>query len=312
MSEATAETLDGGNPAAGAENDGGNPAEGGTENLEGGAPPEGGNPAESGESSGWGDDWRQQYAGDDEKMQKRMERYNSPKAALDALVSAQNKIASGDLKSTLNPDSTDEERAQWRADNGIPEEPSGYEIQLSDGMVVGEADQPLVDSFLERAHTTNMHPSQVNDALSWYFDAQEAAYVEQEERDTQSKQASEDALRAEWGNDYRVNVQLANNLLDSAPEGMKEQLLGARLPSGEMFGNNPDALRWLSQMQREINPVATVVPGSGANAMQAIESEVATLKGMMGDRESEYWKGPKAKANQARYLELISAQQKHG
>lgn len=260
----------------------------------------------------WGDDWRQNYAGEDEKVQKRLERYSSPKAALDALIAAQNKIASGDLKSTLSAEATDDERASWRADNGIPEDAKGYEVSLSDGMVIGESDQPLVDSFLEQAHNTNMHPTQVNDALSWYFEAQEKAYAQQDEADAAAKQTSEDALRAEWGNDYRINVQLANNLLDSAPEGMKEQLLGARLPSGEMFGNNPDALRWLSQMQREINPVATVVPGSGANAMQAVESEIAELKGMMGDRTSEYWKGPKAAQNQARYLELIEAQQKHG
>ena len=92
---------------------------------------------------------------------------------------------------------------------------------------------------------------------------------------------------------------------------MKEQLLGARLPTGEMLGNNPDALRWLSGLQREINPVATVVPGTGANAMQAIETEISELKGLMGDRKSEYWKGPTAQKNQARYLELITAQQKH-
>ena len=268
-------------------------------------------PGETPPTDSWGDDWRQTYAGDDDKMQKRLERYGSPKAALDALVSAQNKIASGDLKSTLPADANDEEKAAWRTDNGIPEDAKGYEVELPNGLVIGEADQPLVDGFLESAHKTNMHPSQVNDSLAWYFEAQEAAYQQRDDADEASKQTTEDSLRAEWGNDYRRNVQLANNLLDGAPEGMKEQLLGARLPTGEMLGNNPDALRWLSGLQREINPVATVVPGTGANAMQAIETEIAELKGLMGDRTSIYWKGPQAKQNQARYLELITAQQKH-
>jgi len=302
MSEAAAETLE--NSGA-EENQNQNENQNENENLGGE------NENQNQEQSGWGDDWRQTYAGDDDKMQKRLERYGSPKAALDALVSAQNKIASGDLKSTLQPDATDEEKATWRTDNGIPEDAKGYEVELTNGMVIGDADQPLVNGFLESAHASNMHPSQVNDALSWYFDAQEQAYQQQDEADNTSKQNTEDALRAEWGNDYRINVQLGNNLLDSAPEGLKEQLLGARLLSGEMFGNNPDALRWLSELSREINPVATVVPGTGANAMQAIESEIATLKGLMGDRTSEYWKGPKATSNQARYLELITAQQKH-
>lgn len=306
---------DGGNPNpdAGTLDDNGNPIIGDpaapAPKLDADGNPIVGDPAPT---DNWGDDWRQSYAGDDDKMQKRLERYASPKAALDALVSAQNKIASGDLKSTLPTDASDEEKATWRTENGIPETAKDYNIELPNGLVIGEADQPVVDGFLENAHKTNMHPSQVNDSLAWYFEAQENALAQQDEADDVSKQATEDELRLEWGGDYRRNVQLANNLLDGAPKGMKEQILGARLPTGEMMGNNPDALRWLSQMSREINPVATVVPGSGANAMQAIETEVAELKGLMGDRTSEYWKGPKAKANQARYLELITAQQKHG
>jgi len=65
----------------------------------------------------WGDDWRQNYAGEDDKMVKRLERYSSPKAALDALVAAQNKISSGELKTALQSDDYYEEITQWLADN---------------------------------------------------------------------------------------------------------------------------------------------------------------------------------------------------
>lgn len=262
-------------------------------------------------ADGWGDDWRQQYAGDDEKMQKRLERYASPKAALDALVAAQNKIASGELKSVLPPDASDEERAEWRADNGVPESPDGYELNLGEGVVIGEADKPLVDSFLEAAHESNLHPSQVNEVMGWYFDAQEQQALERETQDEQMRQTFEEELRAEMGQDFRRNVQLATNII---PDELKEKFIFARLAdeNSTPLGSDPDVIRWLTGLAREINPIATVVPGSGANAMQAIESEIATLKGMMGDRESEYWKGPKSQEHQARYRELIAAQQKHG
>jgi hypothetical protein len=260
----------------------------------------------------WGDDWRTNYAGDDEKLQKRLERYASPKAALDALVAAQNKISSGELKSALPADASDEEKANWRTENGIPESASDYEVSLPDGFVVGEADQPIVDSFLEAAHGSNLHPSQVNDALAWYFNHQETQAAELEAQDSQARQAGEDALHAEWGTDYRKNLQMANNLLESAPEGLKDQIMGARLADGTPLGNNPEALNWLVDMSRQINPMATVVPGSGTNAVQAVESELADIKSLMGDRTSEYWKGPKAETMQARYRELTSALQKAG
>lgn len=259
----------------------------------------------------WGDDWRKNYAGDDEKMAKRLERYASPKAALDALVAAQNKISSGELKSALNPEATDEEKATWRSENGIPDAASDYEISLSSGYVVGEEDQPMVDSFLEDAHSLNLHPSQVNGALEWYFKQQEAQAIEQETVDAGLRQTGEDTLHAEWGTDYRRNLQIATNLLDAAPEGLKDQIMGARLADGSPLGNNPEALNWLVDMSRQINPIATVVPGSGTNAVQAVESELSNIKSLMGDHSSEYWKGPKAETMQARYRELTTALQKH-
>jgi len=260
----------------------------------------------------WGDDWRQNYAGEDDKMVKRLERYSSPKAALDALVAAQNKISSGELKSTLQADASEEEITQWRTDNGIPEKVEDYEVNLPNGIVVGEEDKPMVDSFLESALASNLHPDQVNSALGWYYDYQEQVMQQQQDSDAESKQTGEDALRVEWGQDYRRNIQIANNLLDNAPDGLKDQIMGARLADGTPLGSNPDALNWLVDMSREINPVATVVPGSGTNAVQAIETELASLKGMMGDRTSEYWKGSNAEKNQARYRELVGVMEKHG
>lgn len=258
----------------------------------------------------WPEDWREKYAGEDEKKLKQLARYASPQAALDALFAAQAKIRSGDLKSTLKPDATPEELAAWRTENGIPESPDKYELKLADGLVVGETDKPIVDEFLKEAHEANMHPEQVNKALSWYLDKQAQAQEAQQEFDASTKDECDNALREEYGTEYRRNLQIANDLLSGAPEGVKDRLLGGRMADGTPIGNDPAVIRWLVGMAREINPVATVVPGSGANAMQAVESELATLREKMGDHNSDYWKGPSAQRNQARYRELISATNK--
>lgn len=268
------------------------------------APP----PAEPATEGDWPADWRQKYAGDDPKILKRLERYGSPKAALDALFAAQAKVSEKGTR--LREGATPDEVAQWRTENGIPDAPDKYELNLPNGLVIGEADREGVTDFLKQAHEANMLPSQVNQAVAWYLDKQEQAVAAQAARDEETRMVAEDELRAEYGPEYRRNVVIANQLLDSAPEGVKDRLLAARGPDGVALGNDPSLIRWLVGLSRELNPIATVVPGSGTNAVQAVENELADLRKMMGDHKSEYWKGPKAANLQARYRELTTAMQK--
>lgn len=258
-------------------------------------------------------DWatlRADYAKGDEKVLKRLERYSSQEAVLDALIAAQNKIASGTLKQALPKDATPEQLADWRTENGIPESPEKYEVELEGGRTLGEADKPIVDDFLKQAHAQNMTPEQVSKTVSWYMAEQERQVEARHQMDAEHRAKAEETLRQEWGSEFKLNNNMINGLLDMAPEGVKDQLLGARLADGTPLGNDPATLRFLANLAREVNPVATVVPGSGGNAMQAIESEMGDLEKMMGDRKSEYWKGPKSATLQARYRDLVSVKQK--
>ena len=258
---------------------------------------------------GWPADWRQKYS-QDPVIQKRLERYGSPKAAIDALFAAQTRISKGDLLPTLKENATEEDVANYRAAHGIPDAPTGYDLTLPNGLVIGEADKPFVDEFLAKAHEQNMHPKQVQEALGWYMDKQQTAYAEQHARDAEKKIACIDQLREEFGPNYKNEVKIAMGVLDAAPPEVKDRFLNGRLSDGTMIGDDPSVIRWLNSISRELNPVATVVPGSGTNAVQAVEAELAGLRKMMGDTKSEYWKGPTAAKNQARYRELTTALQK--
>ena len=257
-------------------------------------------------ASDWPDDWRNKYS-DDPKVLKRLERYASPVAALDALFAAQAKISSGDLKSVLKPDASPEEVASWREDNGIPASPADYELSLPSGRIIGEADKPIVDEFLASAHEANMHPNQVNKALDWYMTKQETVQQEQMARDEETRMSAMEQLREEFGPDLKRNVMLAK---ESVPEDIRDEFMGGRLADGTLIGDNPVVIRWLANVARELNPIATVAPGSGTNAVQAVDNEIASLKAMMGDRQGEYWKGPKASQLQARYRDLVSAKER--
>ena len=258
-------------------------------------------------------DWaalRTEIAGDDDKLLKRLSRYSSVKDVTDALIAAQNKIASGTLKSALPADPTPEQLAEWRADNGIPESPDKYDTALPDGMTIGEFDKPIVDNFVKQAHELNLTPDQVKSTLAWYFKDQEQQVAELRQADAAFTTESTEKLREEWGSEYKLNMNLVDGLLSQLPENGKDLLMGARLADGTPLGSNPKVLRFFANLAREVNPVATVVPGSGTNAAQAIESEMANIQKLMGDRTSEYWNGPTANKMQARYRELVTVQEK--
>jgi hypothetical protein len=257
----------------------------------------------------WSDTVARISKGDD-KIAKRLGRYDSVDSLAEALIQAQNKIASGALKSALPENATEEQLAAWRAENGVPAAPEDYEIALEGDYVIGEADQPIVEEFVKEAHGLNLGNKEVNKVLSWYFAKEEAMVEARNAEDARQRDETTELLRETWGEDYKANKNAIVGLLDAAPPGVKDLMLGARLSDGTPLASHPDTLRWMAQMAREINPAATVVPGSTTNSAQAIETELEQLTKKMGDLESDYWKGPSAEKNQARYRDLLTAQEK--
>lgn len=260
----------------------------------------------------WPDDWRTKLSAGDEKALKQLERYASPADIWKKARALEQRMSSGELKAQAAfPDKgTPEEQAAWRKDYGIPDKPEGYDLTLPDGLMVGENDKPIINEFLKLAHGAHMRPEHVKSTLSWYYQERERQMEAQSESDNTFRKTSEDELRGEWGNEYRANVNLVQGLLDTAPTGLKDLLNGARLSDGTALANHPNVLRFLVDLARQINPVTTVVPGAGANVAGAIEDEIAGLEKQMGNRSSEYWKGPKSEQMQARYRQLVEARDK--
>lgn len=275
---------------------------------------EGGDPTPSADTpesdpAAWPEDWVARAAKGDEKRAKRLSRYASPEAAMDALIAAQDKISSAQLKT---PRPTDPAALKvWREDNGLPADASGYDLTLDDGVVVGDADKPLVEKFLATAHESDMSPAQVKKAVGWFLQEQEnaqaEAYQARVNADAEAKVKTTAALREEYGEATTRNLLMVRNLLDGAGEGVRDNFLSARLPDGTPIGSDPATVRWLVGLSRELNPAGTMLPGLGDGAMQSMANEMAQLRGMMGDRASAYWRGPDAERNQARYRELITA-----
>jgi len=272
-------------------------------------PASGGKPA-SGSSVTWPEKWRESYAKDDKTKLNMLSRYASPEAALDGLIAAQQRIRSGELRAPFPDKGTDEEKATWRKENGLPEAPDKYDLKFDNGFVIGEDDKPIVDAFLKEAHEANMTPSQVKGAVAWFFAQRQVEMEQLQEADRASTREAEDALRAEWGQEYRPNMNLIQGLLDMAPEEVRDNFRGARLADGTPLGASAGVIRWLAGLAREMNPAGTLTSATGAGQITSIETEIADIESKMRDKNSDYWKGPKADGMQSRFRDLIDAREK--
>jgi hypothetical protein len=87
---------------------------------------------------------------------------------------------------------------------------------------------------------------------------------------------------------------------------VNDGLLSARGPDGVPTLNNPDVMRWLVSMARELNPAATVVPGSG-NATASVADEIANIEKTMRENRRAYMADEKM---QARYRQLLDARER--
>lgn len=260
----------------------------------------------------WREDWRNQIAGTDEAIAKRLSRYSSPKDVANALLSVQNRISSGELRSALPKNATDDQVKAWRAENGIPEAPDKYELKLADGLVVGADDKPLIDNLLKSMHKVNAPAGIASEVVNFYYATKEAEEAARHQKDADAARSASDALHAEWGAEFRPNMNMIDGLLDTAPAGVKDLIKFGRLSDGTPIMANPDAIRWLNNMAREINPVTTVVPNAGANVSGAIDDEIKKIESNMGAPKGSkeykaYWNDEKA---QARYRDLLTARER--
>ena|SRR3990167_5614357 len=250
-------------------------------------------------------DWRVELAGEDTKALKQLERFADQKAMYTAYRALQQKLSGGEYTSKLPTDAKPEDIAKWRKENNVPDEPTGYE--LPEGLVVGDTDKPLIDGMLASMHARNLPKDAVKGIVADWYKQQEALAAARAEKDVDNDTAAKEALIAEWGPDYRRNANAIKSLLETAPEGIKDKIMGARSADGTALVHDATFMRYLAQISREINPVASVVP-AGADQATAIADELAALQKEMGNRSSDYWKGPLSEKKQARFRELVEAQ----
>lgn len=170
----------------------------------------------------------------------------------------------------------------------------------------GEADQPILTSFLNAVSRAGWSQQDVNRALSWYLaqNWEPAAPVDSatmrqlEALDRQDRDSTRGVMRERWGSEYDANRDLVSRHLDNLPSERRAWYEGAD-QNGRLRLNDPETLDRLAQEAR------AAVPPALAQAAKEHGSEKAALEAMIRDRTSAYWKGPDAARLQARYRDLL-------
>lgn len=229
------------------------------------------------------DNWRELLAGGDAKKLDTLKRYTSPTAFNDAYFALRQKMSSGDFKTVLKEGSTAEETAAWRKDNGIPDAPTGYDVKLSDGLVLGEQDKAIADAYKPVAHQLNLTPAQYNAGVEFLLQQQQQAEGDQHTADMTKWKETENSLRAEWGKEYDLTQKTTVGYLDTIlGEDGRKAFLAARMPDGTKLGGNGQIVRALAQIARENIGGVYIPPGTDGSSLPGIEQEMAGIEKRMG------------------------------
>lgn len=254
----------------------------------------------------WPADWREKFAGADDKAKAFFARYGSPADVAKALLAAQAKIRSG-MKISMPDNPTEAELAEYRTANGIPAHYKDYDTNLGDGLVIGDNDKVMVDGFLQSMHAKHATPAMVKSALSWYFAEQEKGNAAQIDLMKTKRREAEDTLRQTWGNsEYRSNINAIKGFMQARFGDRAGGMLEAYLPDGTPLFSNAEYVNDFLNMAREINPAETVVPGA-TNPAQSIDYELQTITERMKKDWTGYHNDP---VMQKRYGELLVAKEK--
>lgn len=259
------------------------------------------------------------YAAGDEKAYKkeltRLERINDYKSVWGMYRDLEAKFSQGGLVKIPGKDAKPEEREAFAKQLGWTEKPEEMigQIKLEDGMVIGDADKPMLTNFLSAVHGATSAQDFASKATAWYYKSQEEAAAIQDEVDDTFRREAERALKEEHGAAFKRKTNAVASLFATAPGGadvknpdsLFSRLVGGRTADGKIIGNDPVVMNWLISLVNEVNPAATVVEDGNQSGV-TIDTELAEIQKLRTTDRRKYF----SDEVQARERELLEAKSK--
>jgi len=139
--------------------------------------------------------WRDDFAGDDDKFKSTIERYATPADFAQSWREQRATISDGKYSKPPGEGATEDDIKAYREANGIPMESAAYMDNLPDGLVVGDDDKEIMADFMGVLHKVNAPPGIAHVAIEWYNKFAEEQQESIAEIDSEQHQETTTALR---------------------------------------------------------------------------------------------------------------------
>lgn len=234
---------------------------------------------------------KQKLSKGDEKIAKYLDKFKN----IEDLVKSSRELESKFHKTRAIPelakDATPEQIKEYREAVGIPESWDKYNIEL-DGVNIGEADKPIVDDFLKRAHERNLKPSEIKGALQTYFEVatqRNKEFIQNAERNTFEVEKS---LRKEWAHNFDANKNMiTNHLQKEFGEEDFNKITSATLSDGTMLINNPKLLNYFLNGAKSTGQSHTILPN--ASDPISLTGRAKEIQKLQAENPQAYYNNPK-------------------
>jgi len=248
----------------------------------------------------WPEDWRDHMAGGDDKIKSLLQRYTSPAAAAKAFRDLRTTYDSRDTKKepqkdVVLPDNpTDEQLAEYRKARGVPDKPENYEFEVPEGRELTDADVSIMNDFASAMFERNMPADVVKNISGWFLDYEESVAQQRAEAAYKARVDTEEKLRAEWGGDFRANVNLMSNVLQEHLGTSAQDFLSMQLVDGSRIGDNEAFIRLMADISRKVGGSSAELYTSDVETTgKGLETRKSELMKMMNDPDpvvrKKYW-----------------------
>jgi hypothetical protein len=255
-------------------------------------------PAAKTETAPWPDDWRDKLAGGDEKLKNLLNRYTAPdafaKAFKELRAAHDSRKPAKEEAGGLPENPTDEQLAAWRKAKGVPEKPEDYEFEVPEGKELSDGEYDILMDFAKSMHEKNMPAETVKGISSWFLEYQDVVAQRNADAAYEARMATEEKLRAEWGGDYKPNINLMSNVLQEHLGTQASEFLSKPFMDGTRLGDNETFIKLMADVARKVGGSTAELHTTDVHTTgQSLETRKAELMKMMNDPDpivrKKYW-----------------------
>lgn len=254
----------------------------------------------------WPDDWRSKLAGEDADASKRLERFKAPTDIWKSYRELEARVSKGGGKPTEIPAPDGEKDPDglkaWREERGIPEDATGYVVPDTVKEMVTDADKPIIEAFTASAHAKHMTPAAAQAAMEFFFETRDAQIAAELAADKEAAESTSDALRKEWGREFKPLSGAAAKLAAEISPGVN--WFDARLDDGRLLANVPEVVKALADLALLKYGDTSYV---GAEKAAKTESRKAEIQKVMREDFNAYQNDA---AMQKEYGDILEAEEK--